>query len=295
MAQTFRCSLGKPDERNVTSLTLKLRLALEPLTAAGGNKTAIVKARGQQFNCVPYPAAEFESFKARFQQNVAQAWSGKVFIVVPEPGHAFSLPAATYNRFVHPGQARFKPMVECRLAIDVSASNPDYRLVVIKRAPGEKSFPSFMYSEKKDGRPDGVLDSTDLDMKLLRRSVWKDDKLVYADFDRRTAHHEVGHLLGLEHVNMAHPVCKEDSNDSVCYGDTIWKAGDMMGFGGTIRAWHGRPWLLVLKKLVKHDKGWRLVTDPATAGGAPIPTLVDHIRATLQSAALQLWQEVSAA
>ena len=294
MAQTYRCSLGKPDERNVTPLTLKLRVALEPLNPPGTDSTVIVKARGMKFKCVAYPPAEFETFKARFQREIAQTWSGKVFIVVPEPGYAFSLPPETYSQFVRPGSARFKPVVECRLEIDLSAT-PDYRLAVLKRAPGEQSFPSFTYSEKKDGQPDGVLDSTDLDMKLVTHSVWKDDKLVYADFERRTAPHEVGHLLGLDHVNMSHPVCKEDGNDSVCYGNTIRKAGDMMGVGGVIRAWHGRPWLVVLKKLVKHDKGWRLTTDPITAGGAPVPTLVDRIHAAARSAALQLWQEISAA
>ena len=294
MAKAYHCSLGKPDERNVTPLTLKLRVALEPLNPPGTDSTFKVKARGLTFNCVPYPAAEFETFKARFQREIAQTWSGKVFIVVPEPGYPFSLPPETYSKFVRPGASRFKPVVECRLAIDLNAQ-PDYRLAVIKRAPGEKPFPSFMYSEKKENRPDGVFDSTDLDMKLMTHSVLKNDKLVSAEFERRTAQHEVGHLLGLEHVNMSPPICQTDGNASICYGDTIWKAGDMMGVGGAIRAWHGRPWLEVLKKLAKHKKGWRLVTDPAAAGGAPIPTLVDRIHAAARSAALQLWQEVSAA
>ena len=81
MGRKFRYALGEPDERNVTVLTLKLRIALEPLDTGGEGGTAIVKARGSQFKCVHYPPAEFETFKTRFQRSVSQIWSGKIFVV----------------------------------------------------------------------------------------------------------------------------------------------------------------------------------------------------------------------
>jgi hypothetical protein len=69
----------------------------------------------------------------------------------------------------------------------------------------------------------------------------------------------------------------------------------MMGAGNEVRAWHGRPWLFVIKKVSKHNKGWRLTTDPAAAGGAPPVTILSRVKEAVQSGARHLWQELSAA
>ena len=295
MGRKIGYELGNPDERNVTPLTLKLRIALEPLDTGGDGKIAIVKARGLEFKCVHFPPAEFDIFKVRFRREVPFMWSGKIFILLPEQGYDFSLPPADYKRFVYAGPSRFSPVIECRLAIEFDAVDPHYRITVLKRAPGQPRFPSFTFPEKKAGRPDGVLDSTDLDMRMLTHTVKDKGKAVDKDFVRFTAAHEVGHLLGLEHVNKSNAVCKLDDNDEICYGDTIWQSDDMMGAGRDIRAWHGRPWLYVIKKVMKHDRGWRLTTDPAADGGAPPLSLVDRLGAAVRSGARELWQEVSAA
>jgi hypothetical protein len=55
------------------------------------------------------------------------------------------------------------------------------------------------------------------------------------------------------------------------------------------------PDLFVIKKVIKHDKGWRLTTDPAAAGAAPPLTLVDRLGDALRSGAREFWQELSAA
>ena len=295
MGRKIRYDLGKPDERNVTPFTLKLRIALEPLDTGGEKNIAIVKARGMQFKCVHFPPAEFDVFKARFRREIPFLWSGKIFILPPEPGYDFSLPPADYKRYVYPGVSRFNPVIECRLAIELDTTDPHYRITVLKRASGQPRFPSFTFPEPKAGRPDGVLDSEDLDMRLLRHTVKDKGKVFDKDFDRFTAAHEVGHLLGLPHVNKSHPVCKLDDNDEICYGETITQSEDMMGAGNEIRAWHGRPWLFTIKKVSKHPKGWRLTTDPAAAGGAPPRTLVDRLGDAVRDGARELWQELTAA
>jgi len=295
MGRKIRYDLGKPDERNVTPLMLKLRIALEPLDTGGDGNIAIVKARGREFRCVHFPPAEFDVFKVRFRREVPFMWSGKIFILPPEPGYDFSLPPADYKRFVYPGLSRFSPVIECRLAIEFDTADPHYRITVLKRAPGQPRFPSFTFPEKKAGRPDGVLDSTDLDMRMLAHTVTDKGKVFDKDFVRFTAAHEIGHLLGLEHVNKSNATCQRDDNAEICYGDTIWQSDDMMGAGRDIRAWHGRPWLYVIKKVIKHDKGWRLTTDPADAGAAPPRTLVERLGEAVRSGARELWQEVSAA
>lgn len=295
MGRKIGYDLGKTDERNVTPLTLKLRIALEPLDTGGPGNIAIVKARGMQFRCVHFPQAEFDVFKTRFRREVPFMWSRKIFILPPEPGRDVSLPPDDYKRFVYPGLVRFKPAIECRLEVNLDSADPHYRIVVLKRAPGQPRFPSFTIPEKKPGKPDGVLDSEDLDMKLLMHAVRDKGKVFDKEFVRFTAAHEVGHLLGLDHVNKSHPVCELDGNDEICYGETIVQSEDMMGAGREIRAWHGRPWLYVLKKVIKHDKGWRVTTDPAAAGAAPPLTLIDRLGDAVRTGARELWQEVSAA
>ena len=294
MGRKFRYDLGQPDDRNVTPLTLKLRIALEPLDTGGEKDIAIVKARGMEFRCVHFPATEFDVFKVRFRREIPFVWSGKIFILPPEPGYDFSLAPADYKRYVNPA-ARSKPVIECRLALELDAADPTYRITVLKRAPGQPRFPSFSFSDQKPGRPDGVLDSTDLDMWALRHTVKDKGKLVDKDFDRLTAAHEIGHLLGLPHVNKSNPVCERDDNDEICYGETIAQSEDMMGAGNDIRAWHGRPWLFTIKKVSKHVKGWRLTTDPAADGGAPPRSFVDRLGGALSDGARELWQELVAA
>jgi hypothetical protein len=58
---------------------------------------------------------------------------------------------------------------------------------------------------------------------------------------QRAAIHEIGHLLGLSHVNGA-------GNGQDAYGTTLHQAGDLMGEGERLEAWHTLPWKRRLKR-----------------------------------------------
>ncbi len=61
--------------------------------------------------------------------------------------------------------------------------------------------------------------------------------------DQVTVLHEVGHLLGLSHVNRYGKPCpKQDTNAVACYGTTTWQRGDLMGWGSRVELWHSWPW-----------------------------------------------------
>jgi hypothetical protein len=54
-------------------------------------------------------------------------------------------------------------------------------------------------------------------------------------FSQRTFLHELGHALGLDHVNGA-------GNNDDAYGATAHQAGDLMGSGERLEPWHAFPW-----------------------------------------------------
>jgi hypothetical protein len=61
--------------------------------------------------------------------------------------------------------------------------------------------------------------------------------------DQVTVLHEVGHLLGLSHVNRYSASCPGPGQNAVaCYGTTTWQRGDLMGWGSRVEHWHSWPW-----------------------------------------------------
>lgn len=86
--------------------------------------------------------------------------------------------------------------------------------------------------------------------------------------------HEVGHLLGLDHVDVGKPHCSSsgDTNAAACYGvaDDDMKA--VMGSGMQLRAENAYPWREALRSFA--------LADLITAAFNPLPGFVP--RPTLQ-------------
>lgn len=56
-----------------------------------------------------------------------------------------------------------------------------------------------------------------------------------------THYHEVGHLIGLDHVNI-HGKGVRDGNDDKAYGVTKHQMRSVMGKGSARRPSHAQPW-----------------------------------------------------
>lgn len=282
--------LGKPDCRNITPLTIKLRIRFQP---AGGKKPGEkVKAniQGKQFSLGHISLAELEVFKGRFTSVVERQWSEKIYVALPDKPPPFGLPTPVFRKFLYPGLARWRPCVRCRLEIELSNTDYDWWLIVCKPEPGQLEFPSYMFTPDKaklvaaQNKPQGMLSMDDVKasakypvVKQTEEDNWNSAEQITVQ--QIVAGHEVGHMLGLRHVNYGMPVCQEnasgdyDTNDPICYGDTVHKANDAMGSGSDVRARHGLPWVQVLKHETGHKKGWTLTTEPLKLGCATPETL----------------------
>jgi hypothetical protein len=62
--------------------------------------------------------------------------------------------------------------------------------------------------------------------------------------------HEVGHLMGLGHVDIgkAHCPATGDTNASRCYGVSDFDKNSVMGQGMQLRGVHAQPWFEALKR-----------------------------------------------
>jgi hypothetical protein len=78
-----------------------------------------------------------------------------------------------------------------------------------------------------------------------------------ATWEYKTMPHEVGHLLGLPHVNQGDPACRAAPGSGICYGKDLKQKMNVMGHGGTLSLDNAKPWIERIAR--KHTR-----TDPAS-------------------------------
>jgi hypothetical protein len=157
---------------------------------------------------------EFETFVRHLLHEAQHFWTGVFWLKTP----------STYQGLDWPDD---KPTHRCHLycRLDLSeAKNPfdaHYTIAVV-RVQDSETFRSAsrLYSQ---------------------RDIQAENLIPHSTTKFWTHYHEVGHLLGLGHVNH-HDLHTAGLNEDAAYGVTLQQMQDVMGKGSVRHPWHAGPW-----------------------------------------------------
>jgi hypothetical protein len=237
--------------RNNADLKLTLRLGFRQINPAGGAATGTYNdANPRSRKIIKWTAPAWNTWKTNFCRSAQDFWSGS-FWLINNLGVC---------GFKDNGQV-YLPNFYCLLDIigsDANMGSHHFVIDVVRLDPSESSFRSHatLY-DSEDTKPTSV------------RNDSKGKPIM-----QQTHVHEIGHLLGLGHVDIGKPHCPATGNTNAprCYGVADQDLNSVMGAGMQLRDSHAQPWQSALVQLLaKHP----VSTDYT-------PPALDILRATMR-------------
>lgn len=215
---SFDSRIDPPGESPHFTLSLKLRLRFVPANPPDGKQTGrFADFEGSRVPVVRWSRAEWIRFRTEFRIQIHSTWD-RAFLLTPP---------ASYPGFTWPERGGTRRRVLCTIQVPVQDEPGDVHatITLVRLAhPGRHSFRSDSFT----------LESTDV---LPKRTG-----AFGATWARQTAVHEIGHLLGLGHVNQHSHECRQAPGSQICYGANLQQAVNVMGHGGVLDHDNARPW-----------------------------------------------------
>lgn len=218
-------------ERSNAVLTLTLRLGFKQINPPAGEMQGTYHDYGDANEparmITRWNTSEWAAWKKDFVASAQDYWDGKFWLLnnFPLPG-----PDGLGLNYTIRGE-RYVANIDCRMRLvageDGKGGN-HHEIEVVHLHPSSRWFGSNAV----------LYDSNDT------RENKKGVDSKGADILQKAHVHEVGHLLGLDHVDVDKAACKNEKNNnaSVCYGVKDEDMYSVMGKGMHLRPEHAVPW-----------------------------------------------------
>ncbi|VAW79395.1 hypothetical protein MNBD_GAMMA15-1258 [hydrothermal vent metagenome] len=219
------------DEYNNADLTLTLKMGFKQINPSGGAASGTYHDYGSPSKTarkiIRWTPTEWAKWKSHFVRSAKKFWHGKFWLI-----NNFS--EFEFER----GGVKYLPNVWCKFNLiggDASAGTYHHVIEVVRLHRSETWF----------GSHSRLYDS--LDTRLTRKGTNSKGNAIM----QRAHVHEVGHLLGLGHVDIGKPHCPStgNTNSAPCYGVADTDKLSVMGQGMQLRAQHANPWRRAMKKI----------------------------------------------
>jgi hypothetical protein len=211
------------DAYNNAELTLKLRIGFKQVNPSGGAAAGTHNDYGDPTETsrktIKWTAPEWERWKKQFSDSAQTFWNGKFWLINNSGAYPYKVGKETYI-----------PNVWCRFelsAADADAASQHFVIDVVRLDPSEKWFGS--HSTLYDN----------LDILPAQKGTDSKGKPIM----QRAHVHEIGHLLGLGHVDEGKDCpTSGNTNAAACYGIADADKTAVMGGGMQIRIGNAAPW-----------------------------------------------------
>lgn len=221
-------------EYNNADLTINLRLGFKQINPARGAQTGTYNDYGMRGmtarKIVKWTPAEWTAWINNFVSSAEKYWHGKFWLV------------NNFSAFEYEAKGmKYIPNIYCRFNLtgtDVATSGNHHHIIEVVR---------LHKSETWFGSHSRLYDSLDTN------SVQKGTDSKGNPIMQRAHVHEVGHLLGLGHVDIGKKHCPANGNTNLgpCYGVADVDKYSVMGQGMQLRDKHANPWRRAMIEITK--------------------------------------------
>lgn len=234
---------------NNAELTLQLRIGFRqinpPAGATHGTYNDYGSATGTPRKIIKWNSGEWFAWKNSFVQSAQRFWHGKFWLSNNAGYFAFLV-----------GKQIYLPNIWCRFELignDALAGPHHHVIDVVRLDPSENWF----------GSHSTLYDS--LDTRSVPKGIDSNGKPIM----QRAHVHEIGHLLGMGHVDegKAHCPVTGNTNANACYGISDIDKNSVMGSGMQLRPEHAKPWMTAIDEFVKVEPPSTIY--PVTTGPHP--------------------------